>query len=66
VLTDPKSWYSIFTCGNFKSLRDDPKKKNLNAYDEMVKFYKKNYVASNMKLVIMNNRDLDSMEKIAR
>jgi len=65
-LVNPKSWYSKFTCGNIKSLRDEPKILNLNVYEEMVSFYRKHYVASNMKLVIINNRDLDSLEKIAR
>jgi secreted Zn-dependent insulinase-like peptidase len=35
-LVNPKSFYSKFSCGNIKSLREEPKNLNLNVYDEMV------------------------------
>ena len=53
-----------FCTGNLETLRDIPKKKGVNIYDEVLKFYNKWYSANIMKLVVLDKEPLDKMEKM--
>lgn len=55
-----------FCTGNLETLRDVPKKKKINIYNEVLKFYKKWYSANIMKLVILDKRSLSEMEKMIK
>lgn len=53
-----------FNIGNLKTLLLDPKKKNLNLRQELVKHYQKYYSSHIMTMTVITDRDLDSMEEL--
>ena len=57
---------SRFTIGNLKTLRDDPKKKNLDTYVELEKFHSQTYSSNLMSAVILSKDSLEDLEMLAR
>ena len=55
-----------FSWGNMNSLSTVPKSKNVNTHSILQKFYKKHYIPSAMKLVVLAPKSLDEIEKNVR
>ena len=53
-----------FTCGNLKTLKILPEQKHLKIQDEVVKFFENYYSSHKMKLVVIGNQNLDTLEKM--
>ncbi|WPH03713.1 putative zinc protease [Acrodontium crateriforme] len=61
-LSSQKHPFSKFSTGNYKVLHDDPIKRGVKIRDEFIKFYKKNYSANRMKLVVLGRESLDELQ----
>ena len=57
--------YSDFSTGTQETLWDTPVKNNIDMSNELRSFYLKYYSANLMKLVILGNRTIDELEKLA-
>ena len=55
---------SIFSWGNIESLREGPKKNNINVREQMLEFWRKYYVPENMALLLQAQMELDEMEDL--
>lgn len=53
-------------CGNNKMLRDDPKEKGLDLYEEMQKFYRDFYSANGMTLSVIGKESIPELEAMVR
>ncbi|CAK9065940.1 unnamed protein product [Durusdinium trenchii] len=53
-------------CGNNKMLRDDPKEKGLDLYEEMLKFYRDFYSANGMTLSVIGKESIPELEAMIR
>ena len=55
-----------FCTGNLETLKEIPKKKNIDIYKEVLAFYKKWYSSNIMKLVILDKQPLNKMIKLVK
>ncbi|WP_049723052.1 insulinase family protein [Gilvimarinus polysaccharolyticus] len=62
ITANPSHPSSAMPTGNLETLADQ---KDISLYDAMLDFYKNNYSANIMKLVIFGKEDLDSLEALA-
>ncbi|OWB55534.1 hypothetical protein B5S28_g1406 [[Candida] boidinii] len=60
-LTNPIHPYCKFSTGNKITLGDDPIKKNVDVREVLMNFHKNYYSANIMKLVILSNKDLNTL-----
>ena len=62
-LSSPKHPYHHFSTGNLETLRDEPKKRNVDVREKFISFHDKNYSANQIKLVVLGKEPLDELEK---
>nr|OQO25547.1 hypothetical protein B0A51_06866 [Rachicladosporium sp. CCFEE 5018] len=55
--------YNRFATGNYDTLHDKPLARGVKIRDEFIGFYKRNYSANRMKLVLLGRESLDELEK---
>ncbi|KAE9621676.1 putative insulysin [Lupinus albus] len=56
--------YHKFSTGNWDTLEVKPKAKGLDTREELLKFYKENYSANLMRLVVYSNESLDKIQNL--
>lgn len=61
LTSNPNHPYNRFSTGNYQTLHEDPISKGLNVRDILLDFYKNNYSANLMSLVILGKEDLDTL-----
>ena len=54
--------YHKFSTGNLQTLRDEPRKRNVEIHKEFTNFHEKHYSANRMKLVVLGKEPLDTLE----
>ncbi|KAL0048825.1 hypothetical protein WJX82_000128 [Trebouxia sp. C0006] len=55
--------YNKFSWGNRKSLFDEPKARGVAVRDELVQYYRQQYSAERMSLVVLGGQELDELEQ---
>eukprot|EP00934_Nitzschia_sp_Nitz4_P008589 Nitzschia sp. Nitz4//scaffold226_size53432//33390//40437//NITZ4_006704-RA/size53432-augustus-gene-0.57-mRNA-1//1//CDS//3329542760//8579//frame0 len=55
--------FATFSWGNLESLKEAPKRQNVDPMKELWKFYKEHYYASNMRLVVIGGYSLDVLQE---
>src|SRR5690606_17203527 len=63
ITANPSHPSSAMPTGNLETLSDN---NGIVLYDAMLEFYKNNYSANIMKLVMFGKQDLDSLERLAK
>ncbi|GAB5368156.1 hypothetical protein AAMO2058_001294300 [Amorphochlora amoebiformis] len=63
--SNPNHPFSKFGTGNLETLRDKPKKLNLDTREALLAFHKKLYSANVMKVCILGKESLDDLQKLA-
>ena len=61
-LSSPKHPYHHFSTGNLETLRDEPRKRDVDVRKEFIKFHDEHYSSNLMKLVVLGKDPLDEME----
>ena len=61
-LSNPRHPYQHFSTGNLQTLRDEPRKRNIDVRSEFIKFHDQFYSANQMKLVVLGKEPLDELE----
>ncbi|KAI5284891.1 Insulinase (Peptidase M16), partial [Ascosphaera aggregata] len=61
-LSNPLHPYHKFICGNLETLEEGPARIGKDIRNELIKFYKKEYSANKMKLVVLGREELDVLE----
>ncbi|KAH8584578.1 peptidase insulinase like peptidase, partial [Cryptosporidium sp. chipmunk genotype I] len=64
-LSDKRSLFGRFPCGNMETLKIIPESQGINARDEAIKFYKNEYSSNRMVLVLASNHTLDELTHFA-
>ncbi|KTW26034.1 hypothetical protein T552_03303 [Pneumocystis carinii B80] len=64
-ISSPKTPYHKFGTGNYKTLVEDTRKKNINIASIVSKFFQEHYSSNLMKLVLFSSKTLDELEKYA-
>merc|ERR1719436_1619992 len=57
-------WHAA--CGNNKVLRDEPKERGVDLYDEMKKLYESCYSANGMTLCVMGKQSTEDLEALVK
>ncbi|QFZ29606.1 putative A-factor-processing enzyme [Clavispora lusitaniae] len=63
--SNPKHPYNGFSTGNFHTLQEEPASRGEDVRDILLRFYKNEYSANLMSLVVLGNESLDVLEKWA-
>lgn len=61
-LSSPHHPYHLFATGNWDLLHDQPKARGVVIRDEFMKFYSTQYSANRMKLAVLGQEDLDTLQ----
>lgn len=61
LTSNPNHPYNGFSTGNFATLNDEPVSRGLNVRDVLLQFYKEQYSANIMSLVILGKESLDDL-----
>lgn len=64
-VANPDHPHHKFSTGNYDTLLKDPEAKGIDVRAEFMKFHQENYSANRMKLVILGQESLDTLEKWA-
>ncbi|KAH8583877.1 peptidase insulinase like peptidase, partial [Cryptosporidium sp. chipmunk genotype I] len=64
-LSDKRSLFGRFPCGNMETLKIIPESQGINARNEVIKFYKNEYSSNRMVLVLASNHTLDELTHFA-
>ncbi|KAJ4346429.1 metalloprotease [Didymosphaeria variabile] len=62
-LSNPKHPYNHFSTGSWKTLHDEPIARGVQIRDEFIKFHATHYSANRMKLVVLGQENLDTLEE---
>lgn len=62
-LANPKHPYNHFSTGSWKTLHDEPIARGVQIRDEFMKFHATHYSANRMKLVVLGQESLDTLEE---
>lgn len=65
LTSNPKHPYNGFSTGNFHTLQEEPALRGEDVRDILLRFYKNEYSANLMSLVVLGNEPLDVLEKWA-
>ncbi|OBA22978.1 hypothetical protein METBIDRAFT_76114 [Metschnikowia bicuspidata var. bicuspidata NRRL YB-4993] len=61
LTSNPKHPFNGFSTGNYATLNDEPESRGLNVRDVLLQFYKEQYSANLMSLVILGSESLDEL-----
>ncbi|KAF1981764.1 a-pheromone processing metallopeptidase Ste23 [Aulographum hederae CBS 113979] len=62
TLSNPNHPFCHFSTGSYKTLHDEPLARGVKIRDEFIDFYRRNYSANRMKLVVLGRERLDELE----